>query len=211
MSYYDYDEEPMYEPMPEFLEKIHELVNEQIKTGRVEMVEEMERLKAENKETYAKNRQLSNQVSNTASEIKKQVDAARKEFEREMFGGFLIGDIFYRPAFTWETTNCPVCNGGGLIAATIGTGETVSVKCIGAHCEGGKIKKGLYEPREGKVINVKLYRSERDKDRITIYYRRDYDTYDCDHTECFKTKEEAQVHCDKRTEKYRKENEEKRR
>lgn len=208
MTYYD--EEPMYEQVPEFLEKIQEIVGEAVVTGRAEMVRQIESLQGKNNELTKVNREQKNSLYNVQYEIKKQVEAARKEFEREIFGGFLRGDPMFYTGFEYESTPCETCNGVGMLLATLGDGNEVKVKCFGEKCESGKIKKGVYVVRETRVKRFYLSMDDYGKKDVRIYFKQvgGYSESDLRLSDCYKSAEEAQKVCNEKTVKHRKEQEE---
>jgi len=205
MSYSDWDNEPEYEPMPEFLEKIQELLTEQVRLDRVEMVKEMHDLRKRNNDLVNRNLEIQRKLSDVEIETGRKIEAARKEFEREMFGGFLRGDTFYRPMFEIQKTPCEKCGGKGFISATLENQETVQVKCFGEGCENGSIKEGLFIIKEFKIKRLSLYQEDWGKHRVWVYYSNGYSESDVDSKECFKTAEAAQVEADKKTREYREE------
>ena len=208
MSYCDdYQDGCCYNP-EDFLEnyevKIREIMTEAANVKIKSQLEELEKLKADNKQLqesyYTARRELSQINRETEQKIKQVIAETTLEVERTLGLDFAVGDTVYFTANDSKKRKCEKCNSGKVDVEVLGVKTTVSCP----FCSYGSIVTPHYQPKSGVINSIKFYISTPGDykrrpgvvhDGNTEYYIDRVDrTFN--RSKLYKTLEECQAVCD---------------
>lgn len=195
-----YEDEYQPQERDELTLKLRDLVDGEVKKELSNkhadfkwLQKERERINVELSAVRMKLRGLENERSKFLKEHTKTV-------QRELFGGFTIGDVvYYAKSHKAGDVHCPTCNNKRKVEMTLGE-RSFAKEC--PDCTANYFQRTIYEhkPQRDKVtqINTKLWAGGEGKELEIYLDQRDGSTKG---TGIFRTIEECQAYCDELNEK----------